>query len=432
MNYIRPFILVIFLLLVRSTSLFGQWVQANGTPVNSTLMYSEVTALVATGADLFAGTDDGVYGHIFLSTNDGANWSTADSGLPSIPYVYVQTFAVKGASIFAGTWRNGVFRSTNNGTSWEEVNYGLTNLDVRALAVNDTDLFAGTETGVFRSSNNGATWIGCSPFPKSKSTFYDVSQVVALVDCGAYIIAGTDSIRGFALDEGGIFMSTDKGMSWTAIDSGISCSPRALAIGGATLFAGMWYTIYVTTDNGMIWELPDSSTYSYVNSFALFGSDIFAGGADGVSVSTDAGHKWVDVSSGLKDESYGLFTIVVKDKYLFAGTGGVGVWRRPLSEMITSINERVAAIPNDFLLSQNYPNPFNPSTKINYRLPSNVMVVLKVFDILGREVATLVSERQTAGNHGVAFNAGNLPSGVYFYRLLAGTFAETKKLTVLK
>ena len=89
-------------------------------------------------------------------------------------------------------------------------------------------------------------------------------------------------------------------------------------------------------------------------------------------------------------------------------------------------------LPSEFLLQQNYPNPFNPITTISYRLPANCSVILKIFDALGREVETLVNERQDAGTHAVRLNASGLSSGVYFYRLQAGSSMETKKLIVLK
>ena len=85
-----------------------------------------------------------------------------------------------------------------------------------------------------------------------------------------------------------------------------------------------------------------------------------------------------------------------------------------------------------FSLEQNYPNPFNPSTTIQYAIADRQFVTLKVFDVLGNEVATLVDEYKTAGNFEVEFDASKLPSGVYFYRLQAGSFVETKKLTILK
>ena len=86
----------------------------------------------------------------------------------------------------------------------------------------------------------------------------------------------------------------------------------------------------------------------------------------------------------------------------------------------------------DFSLSQNYPNPFNPSTTINFRIPLSSKVTLKVYDILGREVATLVNENKPAGKYSIIFNSNNLASGVYFYNLRAGNFIESKKMMLLK
>jgi len=100
---------------------------------------------------------------------------------------------------------------------------------------------------------------------------------------------------------------------------------------------------------------------------------------------------------------------------------------------------RPVSVPNenkllaeDFKLYQNYPNPFNPSTSIEYSVPSNEYVSLKVYDILGNEIATLVNEQKSAGNYTVNFNAGNLASGMYLYKLQAGNFTSVKKMLVVK
>jgi len=89
-------------------------------------------------------------------------------------------------------------------------------------------------------------------------------------------------------------------------------------------------------------------------------------------------------------------------------------------------------LPTEFSLEQNYPNPFNPATTIKYDIKERTNVELKVFDILGREIITLVNEEKTAGAYSVEFNATSLPSGVYFYQLSAGNFVETKKMVLLK
>lgn len=103
-----------------------------------------------------------------------------------------------------------------------------------------------------------------------------------------------------------------------------------------------------------------------------------------------------------------------------------------IKEGVASLEHQGIGSPSIYSLSQNYPNPFNPTTVISYQLPVSSDVTLKVYDILGREVATLINGKQNAGYRNVAFNAGNLPSGVYFYRLEAGTYSATKKLLLLK
>jgi len=105
--------------------------------------------------------------------------------------------------------------------------------------------------------------------------------------------------------------------------------------------------------------------------------------------------------------------------YLFFG---------PLSD----VEDEHTNIPNTFYLNQNYPNPFNPSTKIKYAVPQNSNVVIKVLDILGNEIETLVNEEKPTGTYEITWYAENLPSGVYFYQLKAGSFVETKKMLLLK
>ena len=96
------------------------------------------------------------------------------------------------------------------------------------------------------------------------------------------------------------------------------------------------------------------------------------------------------------------------------------------------VKNKQHTITKTFSLSQNYPNPFNPTTTIQYSIPRQSFVTIKIYDILGKEITTLVNERKSAGNHSVNFNASDLPSGVYFYRMQAGSFVSTKKFVLLK
>jgi hypothetical protein len=104
-----------------------------------------------------------------------------------------------------------------------------------------------------------------------------------------------------------------------------------------------------------------------------------------------------------------------------------------LKNQITNVEDQGNLIlPKEYKLEQNYPNPFNPTTKIKYSIPTNDFVSIKVYNLVGEEVATLVNEEKSIGNYEVDFNAAALSSGVYFYRIQAGSFIETKKMILLK
>jgi len=123
--------------------------------------------------------------------------------------------------------------------------------------------------------------------------------------------------------------------------------------------------------------------------------------------------------------------------YVWIGGGGFTVLYRQYEKIFTDIKTDNSNIATKFSLSQNYPNPFNPSTTIKYSIPSNAKretanTKLIVFDILGREVATLVNKEQKAGNYEVQFDASNLTSGIYFYRLQSGSFVESRKMILIK
>jgi hypothetical protein len=123
--------------------------------------------------------------------------------------------------------------------------------------------------------------------------------------------------------------------------------------------------------------------------------------------------------------------MIINDSNIFV-CGDGGVWRCPLSELWISAQTDSFLFPCKYILNQNYPNPFNPSTQISFSVPKTTDVTLKVYDLLGREITILVNERKSAGTYTVNWNAVGIPTGVYFYRLTAGEFVETKKMVVIK
>jgi photosystem II stability/assembly factor-like uncharacterized protein len=239
----------------------------------------------------------------------------------------------------------------------------------------------------------------------------------------------------FAGTQGGhVFLSSNNGTSWSNADSGLANTDVwSLAVSGINLFAGTYGSgVYLSTDDGTSWNDVDSGlTNAKVVSLDVSGTNLFAGTyGGGAFLSTNNGKSWSNVDLGLTNLN--VVSFASDGGSLFAGTWYGGVWKRALSEMITDESQEVQDVPERLSLSQNYPNPFNPSTVIAYQLPTNNFVTLKIFDVLGREIASLVNERQTAGSHSVTFSANGLPSGVYFYRLQAGNYTETRKLVLLK
>ncbi len=178
--------------------------------------------------------------------------------------------------------------------------------------------------------------------------------------------------------------------------------------------------------------------------FAVQRTNLFAGGSwvggGGVFLSKNYGVTWAHVDSGLTEKD--VTSLGCSETDLFAGTVVGGIWRRSLSEMVTSADRPSGGLPVRFSLLQNFPNPFNPSTVIRYGLPVRSPVRLDVFNALGQEVRTLVEGEQEAGYHDVTFDGAELSSGVYFYRLQTqflgppgggpGEFVQTRRFLLLR
>ncbi|MGE5861224.1 MAG: T9SS type A sorting domain-containing protein, partial [Ignavibacteria bacterium] len=146
----------------------------------------------------------------------------------------------------------------------------------------------------------------------------------------------------------------------------------------------------------------------------------------GILYTSDGGITWDPQKTGTVNTLYGVSKI--GSRWLVVGENGT-VLRSSFGEVgVRDKNE----LPTAFSLQQNYPNPFNPGTKIIYSIPQASFVTLKIYDILGNEVATLVNEEKSLGNYEAEFNAANLSAGIYFYKLQAGDFVQTKKMILLK
>jgi hypothetical protein len=395
---------LIFTLLIIHCSLNianAQWTQAS-SGINATLTIYSLTAL---GSNIYAGSDSGVY----ISTNNGTSWTKT-----SLNNKIAYSLVTLGTVIYTGTGSSGVYSSSNNGANWTQTT--LNNQTIYALTTSGNNIFAGASgNGVYISANNGASWALSS---------LGSHTVLSLAANGANVYAGASL--------SGIYSSTNSGINWVQTTLN-NKSIKSLAIMGSYFFAGSYSLlsatgIYRSTDGGT-WTQIGLSPLS-VLSIGVSGNNIFAGTSNGVYLSTNNGTNWIIKNQGFSTVPH-IEAFLISNNYIFAGTEDALVWRRSLAEII-GIKNISTEIPSGFSLSQNYPNPFNPTTTIKFDIPKNEFVKLVVFDILGREVQTLVNEKLQPGTYEAAFDATSLNSGVYFYKLETTNYSETKKMLMIK
>lgn len=336
-------------------------------------------------------------GGIFKTTDAGLNWTkqtTAFQGLGGHPNVIHFFDANNGVCVGnprGGYWE--IYTTTSGGTNWIRVDsanippplFGELGIEQRVINGEVTTFWFQTfSNSLYKTTNRGYTW----------SVAYNV--------CGStgFGFAFKDSLNGLAVDYFPI-----NAMSRT-LDGGETWTPLPLD----TVFSNLstFYIAYAKGTNG-----------SYVITS-------HSPGIPGSAYTTDDGNTWTYINN------LPLGPAAFSD-WNTGWTGGINdtIWKWNSAILVTSVKE-VAGTVDNFLLEQNYPNPFNPSTTIRYSIPTSEFVKLKVYDVLGNEVATLVNEEKPAGSYEVEFQATELSSGIYFYKLQSGNFVETKKMLLLK
>ncbi len=366
-------------------------------------------------ADANTGTAVGDSGTILRTTNGGASWiinsSRTTNTLNGVSFTDTNTGTAVGDSGI-------ILRTTNGGTSWISDSSGTT---ITLNGVCFTDANTGTVVGdsgtILRTTNGGASWT-----KQSSGTTNYLRGV-------SFINANTGTAVG---DSGIILHTTNRGTSWTKQSSGTTNTLNGVSLTSA-------YQGKAVGDSGTIvvggsWMSQSSGTYN--NLYGVSFTDASTGtvvGDNGIILRTTTyGSIWIIDSSGTTNRLHSV-------SFTDANTGtAVGIRGTILrinngGGVVTAVKERVSkTLPTGFSLMQNYPNPFNPTTVFTYQLPTTCHVRFDVFDILGRTVATLVNEKKSAGNYSLEYNASRLTSGVYFYRIQAGAFTETKKFLLLK
>lgn len=379
-----------------------------------------------------------------------------------------------------GNGAHPVVRTTNGGTTWTSVGTGISaGQELYTIAAVDANIcVVGSGDGtLWRTTNGGANWAFIVPSPPSAFIdavhFFNATTGFAMgdpvgniwkmwitTDAGATWVshpnppAAPGSEAGwnnsyFALDTGHIWWGTNntkilKGGLRSAFTSG----PTTGEINSFGVYFNDANTGVATMTNASYAVLPNMTSTnggtSYTAGFTP-GNTMFGirgvpgtgfvwmcGGATGIGQvyrSTNSGVNWTAQTIAATNPLYGIYMVHQGLGWIGGATGKIYKYVDPT---YTGIGTQNNEMPSAYKLEQNYPNPFNPSTTINYSIPSASEVSIKVFDMLGHEVMTLVNEQKNAGNYSVNVNASNLASGIYLYKIVAGSYTDTKKMTLIK
>ncbi len=412
---------------------------SNWLPAKTGIDTSQIVSLLSYNTTLFAASTFAKCG-LFATTNNGQNWNstgfevyTVNSIVENHNNILVSTdirgiysssdygdtwymanldmknksvlcLARQNAFVFAGTKDSGVYKSSNNGQNWIKSNSGLNNYSIKSLYTKDTILYCGTNSGAYKTTNSGENW----NFIGLQNT-----QICAFYVYNNYYFAGTNN---------GIRISTDGGTSWASNLTGDSVI--SLYSFSEKILAGTNHGVKVSTDFGNNWVSIGLANYR-INSFTNMADTLVTSTNNGVFATTNMGNNWINL--GPKQPTGGL---MIYNNKIYAG--GVNcVWRKD-ANILTGVSINSTEVPDKYLLHQNYPNPFNPNTVIRYQLPVVSDVIIKVYDVQGREVRTLVNERMQAGTYEVNFDGSGLNSGVYFYQIRAGDYRESRRMILLK
>jgi hypothetical protein len=390
------------------------------TPITTTGITLELFCIWAKDANIIYGGDGGAAGgaggnaHVWKTTTGGTPWTSILSTGGTLGFI------------------NGVVFSRLNSL------YGFA----------ESDPPTGT-TGVYwvqKTVDGGNNWTLQSP-PSLASGWASGQNTLFMIDNLFYGFGSSGPTTSLPKS----YLTSDGGTTWySAVMTGapvgstqhfcsnVTFSTNKLnGVGGSSNTST---TISRTTNGGVSWVsqtipsivttgylnakwVPNSSTVYIINSSATLTQSF---------KSTDNGVTWSTLTwpAGVNSCTHMDLVYSAGSAYLFAVCADGSVVK--LVQTVLGVNEPQSSIPNDYKLEQNYPNPFNPTTTINYSIPKASYVTLKVYDVLGNEVMTVVNEQQTANNYSYNVDCSKLSSGIYYYTLNTGNYTATKKLTLVK
>ena len=431
----RTYQIIIFLFVI-TTSIFSQdfWIRQQ-SPTTKWLY----RCVFSDSANGWAVGDSGIVIH---TTNAGATWEIQQTGLDAFIYdVYFLNKNYGWAVADGYPYMESIILKTNDGGKhWTYSFYPDSTVIINTVYYLDTSVgfLAGYQGLILRTSNGGNSWARM----EVDSGFYYRFHIQKLVFYNNQIGFATGGIMDFG---GVIWRTTNGGFNWHSYSVApepvynvhIINPDNAIGCGGDFEFSSF---VIKSSNTGTIWEYQPLQIYG-IGQCVSFRTpyDIWVplGFSQRWAHSIDSGHTWTEIFGNDSSSVYASQFLDSLHGWAFGANGSILKYNALIG--IKPVSEN---IPNKFELFQNYPNPFNPSTKIKFSIPSITppftkggqggLTSLKIYDILGREVATLVNESLQPGTYEVEWNACNFASGIYFYKFTSGEFVQTRKMILVK
>jgi hypothetical protein len=371
----------------------------------------------------------GAAGLVRRTTDGGTSWTNGNPtpGVISGDIYNIYAWSANDALCTTSPSAANIYKTTNGGTTWTQV-YTLAGGFINAIQMlNTTEGYAtgdpvGGKWTILKTTDGGSSWARMATEPVqvgAEAGWNNSFQVM-----GTHIWFGTNATK--------VYHSSDLGVTWASGVATGSVNTYALHYNSATngLAGG----------TAMVKSVDGGTTYTAATTPGLSGnvSGITGVGTNWWSVrtgtdiyrSTDQGTTWT-VGNTVTGAAYNDIGVADNSGCASGWAVGTGTITK-IKGTTVGINSYSSEIPESFYMQQNYPNPFNPTTNISFSIPTSGFVTLKVYNMAGMEVAKLLSENKTAGSYTIGFNAANLPSGAYFYRLETNSFADTKKMILIK
>jgi len=425
--------LVWLMLFISISSFFGQSFSVlsieHRWPDSLKGLQHNVKCILVKDGIIFVGTDRN---YVMVSADTGKTWVRRDwrYGLNAPFGTIFDLKATPSGKILAAAEAR-TYASTDNGNSWQII----FNKSFSCFLISQSGVIFAGYGGIYCSTNDGVTWTKIVDTSLAGGVWRMVQTPAGI------ILAGM--LSPFLETVKGIIRSTDNGQSWNFANNGLSgwalsitdlaCYP----FGSEEVFLASYYAgVYKSTDSGLNWYKVYEVLESYAKAVGIFPSlGIFIGATGTVnnqwrrSLYRVQGNSWERLAPEVFDNYIVLSFGRYDEKRLLVGTND-GLFL--ITFTITSV-EQTNSLP-DFELKQNYPNPFNSSTNIKYIISKNSFVTITLYDLMGREITTLVNEEKEKGVYEFEFDASKygLSSGVYFYQMKAGDYTSIKKMVYLK